>query len=116
MRGKGRNTHTSAWIELLTEEIYKLTDEQAKGLKRATFLGMTRDEASQLGSSCPVADQGKPQVPGAQECLLRLSKRHCRVVMESSKLLGGTDKSALLRRIYLFVGGGDRATSGRLVM
>ena len=34
----------------MTEEIYKLAEEQAKALKRAAFLGMTRNEANECDS------------------------------------------------------------------
>ena len=50
MRIENRNTHTSARIKQLTEEIYRLAEEQAKTLKRATFLGMTMHEAKECDS------------------------------------------------------------------
>ena len=47
MRDENRNTHASAQIKQMTEEIYRLVDEQAKALKSATFLGMTTNEANE---------------------------------------------------------------------
>jgi hypothetical protein len=50
MRIENRNTHSSARINRLTEEIYRLAEEQTKALKRATFLGMTTHEAKECDS------------------------------------------------------------------
>jgi hypothetical protein len=50
MRNRNHDTDTSAMIKQMTEEIYRLAEEQARALKKATFLGMTTDEANECDS------------------------------------------------------------------
>jgi len=50
MRNRNHDTDTSAMIKQMTEEIYRLAEEQVRALKKATFLGMTTDEANECDS------------------------------------------------------------------